>query len=137
MSKLNLPRITLIALTGINIEAHWKMLDKSQEGIEFGAVKLIESESKDIDEWNRKILYDLIKYVDTDFCLLIHDDSCVVNPEMWTDEFLDYDYIGAPWPEGSQPYRVGNGGFSLRSKRLLDVFNKNELVLSNDITIDF
>ena len=22
-----------------------------------------------------------------------------MNPELWRNEFLDYDYIGAPWPE--------------------------------------
>lgn len=35
------------------------------------------------------------------------------------DDFLDYDFIGAPWPEGV-PFAegreiVGNGGFALRS----------------------
>ena len=35
--------------------------------------------------------------------------------------FLDYDFIGAPWPEGQEENSllVGNGGFSLRSKSKL------------------
>lgn len=133
-NMLKLPNVTLIAFTGKDIEGHRKMLDKSCEDIEFGAIKLIESPSKDIDEWNRKILYELTNHVDTDFALLIHADSCVVNPLCWTDEFLQYDYIGAPWPEGSQPVRVGNGGFSLRSKKLLDAFNDLNLPFTDNGT---
>jgi hypothetical protein len=36
---------------------------------------------------------------------------------MWSDDFYRFDYIGAPW-WGGKP-SVGNGGFSLRSKKLL------------------
>lgn len=39
-----------------------------------------------------------------------------MNGDAWKNEWLDYDYIGAVWQDGV----VGNGGFSLRSKRLLD-----------------
>lgn len=48
--------------------------------------------------------------------LIIHSDGFAVNKEAWTDEFLEYDYIGAPWQDG----RVGNGGFCLRSRKLYD-----------------
>ena len=47
--------------------------------------------------------------------LVVQHDGYVINPQMWTDEFLKYDYIGAPWSTGV----VGNGGFSLRSKRCM------------------
>jgi hypothetical protein len=57
------------------------------------------------------------RYIDTDFCLSIHDDGFIINPDLWTDEFQQYDYIGAPWQEGY----VGNGGFALRSKLFIDV----------------
>jgi hypothetical protein len=36
---------------------------------------------------------------------------------LWINEFTDYDYIGAPWWYDSN--NVGNGGFSLRSMKLL------------------
>jgi hypothetical protein len=35
---------------------------------------------------------------DTEFAILVHEDGFIVNPECWSDEFLKYDYIGAPWP---------------------------------------
>lgn len=58
------------------------------------------------------------------FILLYQDDGFALNPQSWDPEFLDYDYIGAPWPVqfpwASQGFRVGNGGFSLRSKTLCE-----------------
>lgn len=55
--------------------------------------------------------------VDTEFCLCIHDDGFIINPHLWTDEFLEYDYIGAPWP-GKE---VGNGGFCWKSKKFIEL----------------
>lgn len=126
---LKLPNITLIALTNKNWVAHKEAIDKSCEGIEWGAVKIIWDEKiTSIDEWNRKIIYELGNYIDTDFTMLIHADGYVVNPQAWRDEFLEYDYIGAPWPPPIDSYsyrtpegeiiRVGNG-VSLRSKKIL------------------
>ena len=56
-------------------------------------------------------------------------------PDKCDDEWLKYDYIGAPWPLVKDSYidpfgnqhQVGNGGFSLRSKKLLEVPTKVEV----------
>lgn len=71
---------------------------------------------------------ELVKYVDTDFVLCTQWDAYILNPEAWDEAFLEYDYIGAPWwfQDGNN---VGNGGFSLRSKRFLQVCS--ELPLRN------
>ena len=50
--------------------------------------------------------------------LIMQWDSFIVDPLQWQGAFLDYDYIGAPWSH--RPVAVGNGGFSLRSRRLYD-----------------
>lgn len=61
----------------------------------------------------------VVDFLTHDFVLVVQHDGMIVNSEAWTDEFYDYDYIGAPWPvPRPQDCRVGNGGFSLRSKRL-------------------
>lgn len=44
--------------------------------------------------------------------LIFQTDSCLLKEGV--DEFLQYDYIGAPWPHMKN--MVGNGGFSLRSR---------------------
>lgn len=131
MSKLQLPQVTLICLTNKNFNEHKKAIDKSCEGTDFGAVKLIWDEKcNSIDEWNRKIIYELHNYVDTEFAMLIHADGYIINPQCWQDDFLNYDYIGAPWPlpQDDYSYRTGTGtgqiirvgnSVSLRSRRLL------------------
>lgn len=126
---LKLPSVTLCCLTNKDFEGHKRALDKSCEGIEFGAVKLIWDEKiKSIDDWNFKIIYELHNYIDTDFAMLIHADGYVINPSAWKDEFLSYDYIGAPWPLPRDNYsyrtpdgsliRVGNS-VSIRSKKIM------------------
>lgn len=58
-------------------------------------------------------------YVDSSHMLFIHNDGFIMNPDAWTNEFLKYDYIGARW-RWKPINAVGNGGFTLRSKKLLD-----------------
>jgi hypothetical protein len=48
--------------------------------------------------------------------LCIHWDSPVLNPEAWTDEFLNWDYIGAVM----NGFAVGNGGFMLASRKFYE-----------------
>lgn len=133
---LKLPQVTLICLTNKDFFRHKEAIDKSCEGIEFGAVKIIWDEKcTSIDEWNRKIIQELPNYVDTDFALLIHADGYVINPDLWNPDWLNYDYIGAPWPLPQDDYsyldeegdlqRVGNS-VSLRSKTLMLLASSRE-----------
>lgn len=64
---------------------------------------------------------------DDSHLLLIQWDGFVIDCSAWTDEFLEYDYIGAPWSDG----RVGNGGFSLRSRKLIYALRAKEFVVDN------
>lgn len=101
-----------------------------------------------IDNINSKVSYskfcllDLPKYINTDHCLTIQHDGFIVNPSEWSAEFLNYDYIGAPWPsEWGYKNRVGNGGFCLKSlkflnecKKIFSNYNFIEDRNKNDIT---
>jgi tetratricopeptide (TPR) repeat protein len=72
-------------------------------------------------EYSRFVMKELRHHIDSDHVLLIQWDGYVVNGAAWSDEFLLYDYIGAPWSRGvAGELTVGNGGFSLRSMRLLE-----------------
>lgn len=142
MKKLELLNVTLVALTSTNIWESVQALKYSMKEIKFGEVLLITHKKPwylpsyvqyryipkmyDIDCYNKSVLYDLSEYISTDFVLIVHRDGFVVNPKKWKEEFLDYDYIGAPWPQDEcfkdihgQIQRVGNG-VSLRSKKLLE-----------------
>ena len=81
-------------------------------------------------------------YFSTSHVLVAQYDGFIVNPRSWSDEFLDYDYIGAPWPKSllktSDPtHDVGNGGFSLRSKKLYEALSGLALDTTHpeDVTI--
>ena len=128
---LKLPNITLVALTGKDYEEHQRVLDMSSKDIEFGAVKLIKRpDIKNINDWNRAIVYDLGDYIETDYAILIHADGYIINPELWNPDWLRFDFIGAPWPLPQDDFsyrdiygtiqRVGNS-VSLRSKKLMQL----------------
>jgi len=69
-------------------------------------------------DYSRFIIKGLWQSFKTSHCLVIQHDGYVINGSAWSDEFLKYDYIGAPWLYPDQDRNVGNGGFSLRSKEL-------------------
>ena len=63
-----------------------------------------------------------LQLLETDYYLIIEWDGFIVNPRAWTEEFYQYDYIGAPFPFKMDI--CGNGGFSLRSKKFLKAQQK-------------
>jgi len=130
---IKLPEVTLVCMRGLNYKTseHQVALRYSMLGIDFGAVLDIQLDKiKDVATWNEAIIYDLPKYIQTSHCLLIHHDGYVVNPDLWNNEWLGLDFIGAPWPLPQDEYsyrtpsgklvRVGNS-VSLRSKVLMDL----------------
>jgi len=147
---LQLSNITLLSVSSVEQEGTDLALRISSHDISFGAIKFLSSEewiSTDprievipiprinFDGYSKFILEELVHYVETDFCLVVQADGFVLNASRWNPRFLDYDYIGAPWPSdlklqpGDIPLdvsnnSVGNGGFSLRSKKLLQETSK-------------
>jgi hypothetical protein len=144
---LDLKNITLVVLSSVRLEKSINALEYSCRGITWGAVKLVSHTKPDnlpdfiqhefcpkmsnLDEYSHACIYELPKHINTDFAMVIQDDGFVVNADSWREEFLEYDYIGAPWPipqddfsyrdKNGELIRVGNGGASLRSKKLLDL----------------
>lgn len=125
----------MVTVDGVNPLLSLKSLLFSSKDIKFNSIKLISYEMpSEIPlhvrfhkiaklswlAYNRFILHQLYKYVDTEFCLLIQPDGFVLNADKWNDKFFNYDYIGAPWKPTTPHDRVGNGGFSLRSRKLLE-----------------
>ena len=89
------------------------------------------------DDYSRFVLKHLADHVATPHVLLVQWDGYVVNPAAWDDAFLDCDYLGARWFWHTDGHDVGNGGFSLRSLRLLQALQdpRIELVEAEDLTI--
>lgn len=134
--KKYLPNITLLGIDCIDIERLKLVADICQKDFEFDAVKLLtsipDSDQRIIqidpinsrEEYSHFMIKNLNDYIETDFVLVIQYDGFILNPKAWNDEFLHYDYIGAPWWYKDE-CNVGNGGFSLRSKKL-------QVMLQND-----
>ncbi|MCX8097484.1 MAG: SEC-C metal-binding domain-containing protein [Casimicrobiaceae bacterium] len=85
-------------------------------GIEVIPIAPIRSRS----DYSRFMLSELRAYVPTAFALILQWDGWVLDAEAFDPAFWHCDYIGARWPHKRPPYVVGNGGFSWRSKRLLE-----------------
>ncbi len=72
-----------------------------------------------IEDYNRLITRHLAEVLQRDHVLVIQYDGFVLNPQQFLPQFLQHDYLGAPWPQFDD-CGVGNGGFSLRSRRLVE-----------------
>ena len=148
--KLKLPNVTLLAATSSEMDQAQISMKISLQNIEFGAAKLLCTTApkqkyldieyvsipplNSVDDYNEIIFQDLHKYFETSHCLIVQSDSFVVNANLWKEEFLKFDYIGAPWSNKIQlnpnlvlhleKNTVGNGGFSLRSHKLTETTAK-------------
>jgi len=69
-------------------------------------------------QYSNFLIHNFQEYIHTDYVLIIQYDGFVLNPAAWDPEFLQYDYIGATISINKRSL-VGNGGFSLRSRKLL------------------
>lgn len=94
------------------------------EGIEAHAVDITT-----VDAYSLFMLRGLADHVRTSHLLIVQWDGYLVDAACWDPAFLDCDYIGAPL-RGEPPERaVGNGGFSLRSRRLLEALLDPAMVI--------
>lgn len=80
-------------------------------------------------DYNQLMLKGVAEHVTDGHALYVQSDSMVHQSSHWLDQFLEYDYIGAPWPNEPEGRNIGNGGFSLRSARLLSACQDPEIQL--------
>ncbi|MEE4451716.1 DUF5672 family protein [Novosphingobium resinovorum] len=132
-TRLALPQVTLCAVTSVNVAATLRALETSLQQIDFAACKLLtdasvlprhpQIEIVPIRRIGSSAAYSdflLAEHVETSHCLVAQWDGHVLDAGRWRPQFLDYDYIGASWPQFGDGHDVGNGGFSLRSRRLME-----------------
>ena len=156
--------LSLVAVADTNIIKTIYALRKSKKDLNLKEILLITSHNieekflfrglnvinikpiKSFKEYNYFIIYELYKYIKTTHVLLVQWDGYVLNPNKWNKNFLDYDYIGAPFIPRAKNYfysrdnkknfySVGNGGFSIRSKSLLMAASRFNLSDQDDVTL--
>ncbi|MEO8537380.1 MAG: DUF5672 family protein [Betaproteobacteria bacterium] len=89
------------------------------------------------DDYSRFVLKSLGAHVNTPHVLLIQWDGYVINPASFEPAFTACDYVGAKWSWHDDGMRVGNGGFSMRSRKLLEALQDPRITLvdAEDVTI--
>ena len=128
--------MTLVAATGVALGPTVEALRASMAQAHFADVLLLSDRPpsaevpgirwvriepiKSRDDYSRFMLRDLVEHIQTSHALCVQWDGYVMDGGAWDPVFLDFDYIGAPWPHFHDDHDVGNGGFSLRSRRLLE-----------------
>ena len=141
---LNLSNITLLCVETRDPElAHWA-IDRCLAGTRFAKVvlitnlSLVKNKRADIEyvqalairttkDYSDLLLMGIDQYVVGSHVLIIQWDSFITHPNLWRNEFLSYDYIGSVWPHHPQT-PVGNGGFSLRSVKLLQAIKHSGFI---------
>ena len=147
--------VTLACIDTLNHALALRALEHSQRGLRFARTLLLTDAIPDgirvpahvdvapiaplrsRDDYSRFVLKSLLPHVETSHVLLIQWDGYVVNPAAFETAFLECDYVGAKWYWFDDAMRVGNGGFSLRSRKLLQALQdpRIELTDAEDITI--
>lgn len=134
---IDLDDVTLLAADTANHALALRALRVSMESIRFGRVVLLTDAiapgvevPQGIDvvaiepiasraAYSQLMLKTLVPQVMTSHVLVVQWDGYVINPEAWEPRFADCDYLGAKWFWHEKGMNVGNGGFSLRSRKLL------------------
>ena len=140
--KLHLPEVTLVALDTVCHDLTMLAVKECLDRVKFGAVHIhtndfgpyqraeIDSthfpiaQFPTVDDAMIYLWYGVPEPIETTHFLMVQWDSGIVSPAQWSDEFLAYDYVGAPWGWHGDAYEVGNGGFSLRSRRIMQHVNE-------------
>ncbi len=136
--KLHLPDVTLVLIETQSPELARLAMEDSMRDIAFGdaiaftdqPIAVAGTRWVKVPKWpsvaecTKFMWYELPDYIKTKWAILIQWDSWIVNADCWTAEFLDYDYIGAPWWYDDN-LNVGNG-CGLRSLALMRFLQANK-----------
>jgi len=136
--RLELPDVTLVMMDGTCPELARLAVQDCVDVASFGDAVIFSDTPIAVDgvrcvevpKW--RSLKDVVRFewldlpfrIDTPHLLFCQWDGWIVDPEMWSDEFLQYDYVGAPWwyDDG---LNVGNG-CGLRSIKLMRFLAKHQ-----------
>ena len=123
--QINLKNVTLACGDNKNKDLINHIIKSLTKFFEFGDI-IFNNKIKNLQSYNLWVTKKLKDDIKTDFCLIIQWDGFPINPSKWNEKWLDFDYIGAPWINHPYPdtNKIGNGGFSLRSKKYLDYTSK-------------
>ncbi|MBN3857263.1 hypothetical protein G3N59_28145 [Paraburkholderia sp. Ac-20340] len=146
---LALPEVTLCAADTINPALAARALDISMSRCTFGDAMLFTHQDvatrarivridplRSREAYSAFMLKELAQHIATPWVLVAQWDGYVLDASRWSERFFEYDYIGAHWPHRPPGQDMGNGGFSLRSARLLKALADERFVVAPDTVED-
>jgi hypothetical protein len=144
---LELPDVTLTCVDTREPAFALRAMRRTMAGIRFGdavlftdsarlidappGVRIVDARVDTIEAYSTFMLRGLAERTHTSHLLVVQWDGFATRPQQWSPEFLHWDYIGARWHDRPPERSVGNGGFSLRSRRLLTALQDVELRVSH------
>ena len=147
MTRLQLPDVTLVCVDTRTPDLALDAMRHSMAQVQFGRAILftdagaiaglpvgIDGVSVSIDSiaaYSEFMLRGLVPFITTSHVLVVQWDGYVLDARQWDPCFLEYDYIGALLKGVAANRMVGNGGFSLRSRRLLLAMQDPAMVIGN------
>lgn len=133
--RLPLPEVTLVCVDTRTPDLAIAAMQRCRQQVDFADALLftdaarlaqlppgIRGQPLQIDSvaaYSAFMLRGLLPHIATSHLLVVQWDGFVVDAGQWDPAFLQFDYIGAPLRDEPPERTVGNGGFSLRSRRLL------------------
>ncbi len=143
--KINIPNITLVCIDCLNYGGAYNALKNSLAHItpkrtvlftdikvKFDGIQVIQIPTiKSKEAYSEFVIRELYKHFDTDFVWIVQHDGYILSMKPWTDEFFNYDGIGAKWlySDGRNNF---NGGFSIRSKKLQTILGTDPMIQITD-----
>lgn len=124
--------VTLVCIDCVDARRAEQAIDLCKKQVNFKNVALLTSQETshpnavkipsidNINEYSDFCVHDLHRYFSTPHCLIVQHDGWITDPTQWDDSWLNYDYIGVDCRWARARRGGGVGGFSLRSKRLLE-----------------
>lgn len=134
MSRPQLQDVTLCIIDCLDADRSIKVLEHCKKMCDFGAVKFLTSIPVEYEHavrimpLNSLVSYSIFmltrihEYIDTPFLQIVQRDGWILNPQSWKEEWKTLDFIG---PLYMQETKVGSGGFSFRSKKIMQAAAKS------------
>ncbi len=147
--KKNLNNVTLLGIDCLDINRIHRAMTVCTYYCDFYDIKILSSLKHpdnpyihpikhilNIDEYSKFMIKELNNHFESDYVLIFQHDGFILNPNAWRDEFFEYDYIGAVWWADEDYFintprnikGMGNGGFSLRSKKLCAILQNENII---------
>ncbi len=92
-------------------------------------IRVLALQIDSVPAYSEFMLRGLLPHIATTHLLVVQWDGYLLDATQWDAEFLQHDYIGAPLRHQTPERAVGNGGFSLRSRRLLQALMDPAMVV--------